>query len=492
MDRIIFKQRYGETEEAAKTLDAYLIGAKYCLAGHFSMYPPTSIPELNFEPREEIQKQINQGKNKPVGLYIHWPFCKLPHNKVKCDFCCSNARNDNKSKALRDEYFKAIIKEITLYSDLLKGNHLEWVYIGGGTPLTMTADELDRLFNILYTTELIDRETFITVESRPEMINNIKVSILKKHNIRRISMGAESFNNEIAITMGRVRSDNNYKEIVKNAIDILKKAEIPFINIDLIYGHPMDTYETVMESVEYAASLEPDSISAYAMGMPFGLTLIEQDVRKGLKLKDMEFRYEAYVMINKFLKGKGYGDVYDCIWSKYEVDSYRTLTNKKGIVNMWNQTCILPYGIWIGVGIGAYGYIGGVGPTQNTNDLEKYIELISKGKLGVTEGIKYEIDEILRAEIVLSLLHRTIDVNRFINCYGVHPTDIFPIELDLLKSRGFIEYSGNEIKVTPKAIPLLQGIARLFFSSEFEKNYRALENRRIDYKTYGISYNELP
>jgi len=425
-DKVI-KKRFETINDAERTLDAYLDGAKYCVSGHFAMYPPTRIGEINFNLKEEIKSQIFEKNNKPVGLYIHWPFCYLPDDREKCYFCCSNARNDSKSKMLKGKYYGAIINEIKTYASMIGSNPVEWIYIGGGTPFTIKDDDLDNLFNLLYTTGMVNKGTFITIESRPEMVTEQKAAILKKYNIGRVSMGVESLNNDIAITMGRVEKNSIYKEIVKNAVGILRKYEIPFLNLDIIYGHPKDTMDTVMESIEYASMLEPDSISAYAMGMPLGLTLIEKDARNGMKLKEKQFRLDAYNNINKFLKTKGYDDVYDCIWSKYQVDSYRTITGGKGIVNMWNQTCVLPYGIWLGVGIGADGYIGGVGPTENTNDLEEYIELANKGEVGVTKAIKYDFDNILRSEIVLSLLHRTIDSNRFEKVYSIHPLDAFPL-----------------------------------------------------------------
>jgi hypothetical protein len=83
--------RYASKEEAKETLKAYIEGARYGVVGHFTNYPLSS-PKLDFEPKQTIKEYITD--NNPTGIYIHWPYCYLPHGIEKCDFCMCNTMND--------------------------------------------------------------------------------------------------------------------------------------------------------------------------------------------------------------------------------------------------------------------------------------------------------------------------------------------------------------------------------------------------------------
>lgn len=492
MKTLSVMKKYLDKQDAEKSLDAYLEGAKTGVAGHFFIYPPLKFPDLSYQYTKVIEERLEHGQMNPVGLYIHWPYCYLPNHMEKCDFCCSNTKNDPHSKSLRKEYYDSLIKEATHYSKLLKGQAVEWLYIGGGTPVSMKISELDGLFKNLLEGGLINGETFITVEARPEKIVDETLNVLKKYHVSRISIGVESFQDEVASIMGRMEKGAHYKEIVQRAIDNIKRYEIPYVNLDLIYGHPNDDFDSVLHSVQTALSFGPSSISAYPLGMPSGLTLIENEVRRGLPIKSLEFRSKCFESINHLLTINGYKQVYDSIWSKHDIDSYQTKSGKKGIVNMWNQTCVMPYGLWIGIGVGAMGYVDGIGPTQNTNDLEHYIEVVNNGGLGVSYGYQFDNNELIRCEMTLSLLHRTIDSTRLISKYGVDPQEAFMVELEILRERGFIDIKENYILLNESALPYLQGITRFFFSKEVEHQYRLQEKLRIDYQIYGVSYDHLP
>jgi len=485
-DGFKIRRRYTNKKEAKKTLIAYIDGAKTGTAGHFFEYPPTSYDDANFS-----LGNLSSILNEPLrGMYIHWPYCYLPNELQKCDFCCSNTKNDINSKKLRKQYHNAVIKEIESYTSIVKEKNIEWIYFGGGTPLTMTNSELEAIFSTLYSSRCITRETFITVESRPECISQDKLDILKRYGVKRISIGVESFDEKTAFIMGRTRQEEDYKKIVEKAIEHCRNFDMENINIDLIYGHPSDTLDSVIDSINYAISLSPDSIAAYPMGMPYGLTHIELKVQQGLPIKPLEFRSLCFNNINEQLLNNGYIHVYDCIWSKKKVDTFNS-NRINGVANMWNQTCYLPIGVWIGIGVGSLGFIEDWGPIQNTNNIDEYINKINSGQLAIEKAVKFDADEMLRCEIVLSILHGTIDKERFKTKYNVNLYDLFELEFEILQELKLVCIDDDSIIITQEAIPYLQAISRFFFSKEVEVKLRETEGKRIDYRLYGINYSQL-
>lgn len=478
------KQRYSSFDAAMQTLNAYIKGARAGVVGHFFSYPPIPLPVL------DINYSICVEKKPLTGLYIHWPYCIFPDNRLKCDFCCSNTKNEPYNKALKDDYYKALLEEIKLYAQYFNNQKLQWIYFGGGTPSIMTDEELNGIFTLLKNEKMIDGNTFITIETRPEFITHSKLKKFKEHHINRISMGVESLNDKVAQKMGRVSCDNNYKLIVKKAVDLLRLYNIEFVNIDIIYGHPYDNIESVTETIIGVLECKPDSIAAYPMGMPSKQTLLEQDVKNGKEIKSLLFREQCSSLINDILINEGYIHVYDCIWSKKNINTYCTIPNCKGIINLWDQTSYMTQGIWVGIGVGSLGYIDGVGPVQNTNKIEDYINMVKNARLPILNGILFSTDELMRAELIQSILHRTIDVSRFYFLFGKSPVDLFPIEFEVLETVKFIQIVDNDIKLTEIAIPFLQAIARFLFSKDIEHTYRCLEKHRVDYEIYKVNYDK--
>ena len=472
--------RFSGVNSAKKVLSAYMHGAEYGVAGHFFSYPPIAWPSISFE---NSRLETLYSNYDSTGMYIHWPYCALPNDVIKCDFCCSNVRNDRASVLLRSDYFNALIHEIELYSGLLHGRPVKWLYIGGGTPLTISNSELRILFQTLYHSSLVDINTYISVETRPELVTNEALSVLTEFNVSRISIGVESFSNRVTERMGRYSGSSEYKVVVSNAMSRIKSAKIKHINIDLIYGHPYEYIEDIENGAKIAAELMPDSIAFYPMGMPKGLTKIEHEVNCGLSIKPLKYRKECYEIIKQILSSHSYSMVYDCIWIRDgEAD------NK--ILNQWNQTCSMPQGIWVGIGVGSIGNIEDYGPTQNENDIGKYIKQIKNGSNAISKGLTLNKEELMRLEIITGVIHRSIDACAFQNKHGEFPQNVFYNEFSALLSYDFIDIKDNLIYLRPNTIPYLQAIARLFHSKDVENEYRKDENSRLDYIYYGITYSE--
>jgi coproporphyrinogen III oxidase-like Fe-S oxidoreductase len=217
------------------------------------------------------------------------------------------------------------------------------------------------------------------------------------------------------------------------------------------------------------------------MGLPKGLTEIEQKISNGLKMKSIDFRRMCHETIRQIFRDHSYHMVHDCIWAKSDDMNYK-------IINQWNQTCTMPHGIWVGIGISAIGNIENFGPVKNEEDIGRYIEIIQSGSNSISCGIALCNEELMRCEIISGIIHRNIDAFAFKQKYGNLPQEVFSDEFRVLVESELIDISNDDIVLRSNALPYLQAMARFFHSRDVENEYRKSEICRLDYRYYKISY----
>ena len=188
------------------------------------------------------------------GLYIHVPFCKS--RCIYCDFYSTTCGADK-----RQAYTDALCHEMRLRRDFLDGGTLGSVYIGGGTPSTLSADELGRIFQTIAATWSISADAEVTLEANPDDITPAYAKALKALGINRVSMGVQTFNDGMLRFLHRRHSAGQVQE----AIDHLQGAGIDNLSIDLIYGLPGQTLEQWQQDVGKALALPVSHLSAYAL-----------------------------------------------------------------------------------------------------------------------------------------------------------------------------------------------------------------------------------
>ena len=196
--------------------------------------------------------------DKLVDLYINIPFCP-----TRCSYCSFISSEYDRVKNLMPDYLNALIKEINETKKLIFDNAyvLRTIYIGGGTPTVLSSDELDMLLsNLNYPV------SEFTVEcGRPDTITKEKLEVLKKHNVTRISINPQTFNDSTLKRIGR-------KHTVQDVIQAYKTA-LPFefvINMDLIAGLPGETLRGFKKSIDTAIELAPDNITVHTLSVENG------------------------------------------------------------------------------------------------------------------------------------------------------------------------------------------------------------------------------
>lgn len=328
-----------------------------------------------------------------AGLYVHIPFCASRCSY--CDFFSTLQLADAGSS-----YVEAIIVEARLRRDELQGAAVRTLYLGGGTPSQLPLPLLERLVNGLRETiDLAGVEEF-TIEANPDDVSPEWCAAVAALGVNRVSMGVQSFENDILRFIGRRHTAYQAEQAVGN----LRAAGIDNISIDLIYGLPGQTLNSWTESVNKAIALHPQHLSAYGLTYEEGTRLWHQRERGEITEVPEEQCLEMYRILVDRLQAAGY-EHYEI--SNFALPGYHSRHNS----SYWDDT---PY---LGLGTAAHSYDGKV-RRYNPHDLKGYIGKIMAGKSS------YELEELALWEryderVMLGLrTSRGVDAERLRRDFG--------------------------------------------------------------------------
>ena len=346
-------------------------------------------------------------RSNPQSLYIHIPFCKTFCKY--CDFC----------KYFYDEKISNLyINQLLIDLDKYKNYKFKTIYIGGGTPTSLNLYNLNRLLKVL--TKLRKNGCEFTIESTISDIDEVKLSLLKKYRVNRISLGVQSFDNHNLTIMG-IR---HKEEDIYNKIKLVKKY-FKNINLDLMYGMPFSKEKILKSDLNKLVKLNPTHISIYSL-------IIEENTKfylMNLKtINDDELR-KQYDYIVKFLNKNGYKHYEISNFSKYNKYSRHNLTYWKN-----NE--------YIGLGLGASSYVN----KQRFKMTPNMIKYLKGERIFEVENL-YNKD-IFEYYVMLGLRTKYgIDLNYIKKNYGINLIKNNSFK-ELLKNNIIIK-KGHKITVSP-------------------------------------------
>ena len=280
------------------------------------------------------------------SAYIHIPFCKS-----KCNYC-SFVSFENWDKKLG--YVFSLLKEIDYYYDSIP---LKTLYIGGGTPSVLETEYLKKIVNKFN----LKSDAEVTIEVNPNDVTSEYLSELKSIGFNRISMGAQTFDNDILKLVGR---RHNSDEIYK-AVEIAKLTGFNNINLDLIYGLPNQTIDGFRYDLEEIIKLDIQHISLYGLKIENGCYFYNHLPKN---IPDDDIQADMYLLAGEITSNEGY--------EHYEISNY----SKKGF-NSRHNTNYWKCGEYHGFGLSAHGYIGGI-RYSNTSDMEEYLSAPLSREIG--------------------------------------------------------------------------------------------------------------
>ncbi|MGE6525132.1 radical SAM family heme chaperone HemW [Bacillus safensis] len=361
------------------------------------------------------------------AAYIHIPFCE--HICHYCDF----NKFFIKTQPV-DEYLAALEKEMQHTIEQKGEQELKTIFIGGGTPTSLTVSQLDKLMNSIHrvlkpTKNLIE----FAVEANPDELSLEKLHVLKEAGVNRLSFGVQTFEDDLLKKIGRVHQ----KKDVLTSFERARAVGFDNISLDLMFGLPHQEKHHVMNSLETAFSLGAEHYSVYSLIVE-PKTVFYNLMQKGkLHLPPQEREAEMYELVMDEMERRGL--------KQYEISNYA----KPGFESQHNLT-YWSNEDYFGFGAGAHGYVDGV-RNVNAGPVKHYLELIDQTGFPYKETHQVTKAEQIEEEMFLGL--RKIEGVKsadFQAKYGTAPEALFPTVLEELEEKGLIVKDDIGIRLTRK------------------------------------------
>lgn len=367
---------------------------------------------------------------RPAALYIHIPFCWQ-----RCQYC------DFPSSVYRQEesgaYLVALASEFETRAARLCP---QTIYIGGGTPTALSLDELAVLTGMVQQLDLAALTEW-TVEANPGTVTMDKLVCLREAGVTRLSLGVQTFHPEGLKTLGRLHTARQ----ARGALSLCREAGFDNISLDLIFGWPSQTESAWFDDLADAVALAPQHLSCYALSYEDGTPLARARSAGRLQPVAETVDRAMFDLAGAYLPPQGY--------KRYEISSFaREDQVCEHNLTYWSG------GEYVGLGVGAHSYVEGT-RFANAADAATYIDRMAHtGRARVWEE-HLPPERAARERLVIGLrMTRGVDANAFAAETGFDLADLVQTELPELLQAGWLEWAGNHLRLTAKALPVADSI----------------------------------
>ncbi|HFH8352208.1 TPA: radical SAM family heme chaperone HemW [Streptococcus agalactiae] len=370
---------------------------------------------------------------KPTSAYVHIPFC------TQICYYCDFSKVFIKNQPV-DAYLQALIREFRSY-DITE---LRTLYIGGGTPTSISAVQLDYLLTELSRDLNLNTLEEFTIEANPGDLTVDKIEVLQKSAVNRVSLGVQTFNDKHLKRIGRSHNEAQ----IYSTIDALKTAGFQNISIDLIYALPGQTMDDVRSNVAKALSLNIPHLSLYSLILEHHTVFMNKMRRGKLHLPTEDLEAEMFEYIISEMERNSF--------EHYEISNF----TKPGFESRHN----LMY--WdnveyYGVGAGASGYLDGI-RYRNRGPIQHYLKGVSEGNARLSEEVLSK-NEMMEEELFLGLRKKEgVSIGKFEQKFGTSFEKRYGQIVQELQSDGLLKENNGFIQMTKKGLFLGDTVAEKF------------------------------
>lgn len=401
-------------------------------------------------------------KEKELNLYVHIPFCDK-----KCAYCnlFSTVLKEVEKENIYEQYVQKVLEEIDYYATIInKDVFIRSIYFGGGTPIVLKVEQLSKIMNKFHEVFLNwDSNIKPCIECAPDGLNEDYLKGLKQLGFKRVSIGIQTFVKEELTAVNRTMS---MEKLNKN-IACIKDLGLTF-NLDLIYGLPYQTDETIFNNLKKTIFYSPDSICVYPLAIRkyTGMTKIDET-----KLYSNKKKYQLFDEIRNLLEQSGYSCQTVVRFIKKEQSTYQ-------------QQRLEYQGIpTLGVGAGARSYNNNYSYSLTYKVQDKYVRSIIEKYLSTPikevtyDGFEYSLNEQKRKFVMLTLLDPGLYVMDYKTKFMSDVTTDFKEELKALLLLHLIEYDKtlNAYFLTKKGRKYCDNAVDIFVSEPVKKLYANYE-----------------
>jgi len=360
------------------------------------------------------------------GIYIHIPFCKQ-----RCNYCDFYKTTDISKKNI---FITTVIKELQQQKLYLNNSVVNTIYFGGGTPSVLTFDEINNIIDAVYSCFTIDENPEITLEANPDDLTTDYLNNLRKTKVNRLSIGIQSFQDNLLKLMNRRHNSQQAKQCVKDA----QNAGFENISTDLIYGLPELTNKIWEDDLTTMFSLNIKHLSAYHITYEQGTKFYDFVKTKKITPADETTGLEQFKILTAVAENNGF--------EHYEISNFA----KKDFYSKHNSSYWMqkPY---LGVGPSAHSY-NLMSRKWNISNIDKYIYGVNNnGEYSETEQLT-EIDKY--NEYLMTRLRTMwgINLKDIETSFGEERLKKLQKQLQKLKDSGIVSQNKDIVKLTPKGI----------------------------------------
>lgn len=377
-------------------------------------------------------------KTNKISIYIHIPFCESRCHY--CDFCSSLLAKSNVEK-----YFEYLRKEIKLQEDFLRGKIIDTVFIGGGTPSSVDPKFIKEIMEDLSAFKF-SKDSEVTIESNPNSLTLEKAKTYFSSGINRISIGAQSFNDEILKRIGRIHKKDDIYRATENA----RSAGFENINLDLMLALPGQKFSDIEDSINEVEKLKLSHISYYSLILEEGTKLYRDHEKSPLAFPNEDEDRKMYHYVANKLEKIGL--------KQYEISNFA----KEGYecrhnMSYWKLRDYISFGLSASSNIGNLRY-------TNFYDFKDYYEALEKNKSPIVFSEKLSKTDRMNEFVMMGLrLNSGVDIDEFNEKFNENFLKIYEQEIEKNLKSGLIILDENNLKLTEKGRDLSNQVELDFF-----------------------------
>ncbi|SHE65313.1 oxygen-independent coproporphyrinogen-3 oxidase [Seinonella peptonophila] len=365
---------------------------------------------------------------QPNAVYIHIPFCS--HKCYYCDFTAYVVDGQPV-----EQYLTALEQEMKMWVEEVPPTAIQSVFIGGGTPTILSIEQMKRLLAMVDRYFPIHASCEWTVEANPETTSEELLHVMKEEGVNRLSFGAQTFHLDLLQQIGRI---HGVQEII-DSIAIARKVGFSNLSLDLMFGLPNQRVIDLEETIQQAASLNPDHFSCYSLKVEEGTRFHYLEQQGKLPLPNEEAELEMYQLARKLLPQHGY--------QQYEISNFA----REGMESIHNSTYWRNQTFY-GLGAGAHGYINHQ-RYANQKVIREYIKVIEQRKRPIVSRWDVDKREMMENFMIMGLrLMEGVSRADFQMRYHLEMDQVFGEELERLKKQGLLMNEEDRVRLTEQGI----------------------------------------
>lgn len=392
---------------------------------------------------------------RPAGLYVHMPFCE-----ARCLYCACNVVISPLKERVVGPYLRALHDEVNMIADELgRPVEITQFHIGGGTPTYHKPEDLAAVVDHIASRFTIAADAERSIEVDPRVTTRRHLEVLAERGFRRISVGLQDTDPTVQEAIGRVQTMEQTRRVVEDA----RELGFTSLNIDLIYGLPYQTPETMAQTVADAVALGADRLAVYS----FAWVPSQRGHQRKMPteaLPDADAKLELLSTLHASFEEAGYVSIGIDHFARPD-DELAVAQREGRLGRTFMGYTTVRADDWIGAGVSAIGFVDGA-YVQNSRKLSEYQRMVADGAFPVVRGVELEADDEVRAHVIRELMcNFRVDKADVERRFGVGFDDYFADDLASLRpyvDDGIVHVEGGQVEARGVGRAFVRNLALCF------------------------------